>query len=549
MKKIISTVLAAAIGISTMVSFASCSQDTISPENALPVFYETKTASEIVERIENMGEPTKENEQLIEQIFIDYTTLPQSEKEKVTNYSELDEARNTITKLYCAEEKDGPRFDRTKIQIGTYCLYNTSEERIKWLNEAGIDFVAGAPYNMDVLDLFSKYNIGAFISYLPGWYGDDGSNGGTLAANRPSGIYNSYAESFVDHPAIQAVDVGDEPSALDFPHYGILIEEAKELFPNQLVYLNIYPIYASEKQQGTVKYEDYIQIYVDNIDTDYLSFDFYDIDKKAEREQGGSDFFMLRHMENLRIVANACKTKGIDLWTVMQAGTYSDETGDYITVDQLNTQLYTALAFGSQVINWACWESGWFDANSNMIDSSGNRTPAYYNVKEVNANIKELSPVYMRYNNTDTAFVGNLDAVRQRDVMNDTDSLNFIKKDDNILEQDMFQDITVKADGSNILAGSFEKKDGEGSAILFSNITEFYGRYDHIEDGFVENETQISFTLKEKDHKVIIYYPNLAYELKPDANGVYSFSLRNSDGVFITAEPIADSVENAEAEK
>ena len=36
----------------------------------------------------------------------------------------------SITKLYNSEKKAGPRFDRSKIQIGTYCLYNTSEERI-----------------------------------------------------------------------------------------------------------------------------------------------------------------------------------------------------------------------------------------------------------------------------------------------------------------------------------------------------------------------------------------------------------------------------------
>lgn len=536
MKKFFTSALALTMALSTAISFTSCSTE---PSPELMAFNEALTATEIIERINNMGEATMENEAIIEEIFVDYTRLDDSEKEKVTNYGTLDDARNAITKLYHTEEKDGPRFDRSKIQIGTYCLYNTSEERIQWLSEAGIDFVAGAPYNMDVLDLFSKYDIGAFISYLPGWYGDDGSNGGTLSEQRPSGIYNSYAESFVDHPAIWAVDVGDEPSALDFPHYGILINEAKELFPNQLVYLNLYPIYASEDQQGTITYEEYIQIYADNVDTDYISFDFYDIDKKAERKKEGSDFFMLRHVENLRIVANACREKGIDMWTVMQAGTYSDEAGDYITVAQLNAQLYTSLAFGSQVINWACWESGWFDANSNMIDSAGNRTPAYYNVQEVNANIKALSPVYMRYINTDTAFVGNRDAVRQRNTMDRTDDLNFIKNDGNVLDQDMFQDIEVVCDGAVILAGSFVKRGGNGEAILFSNVTNFYGREDIFLNSDVNTETVITFTLKDADRKVIIYYPEVSYVMEPDADGTYRFSLENTDGVFITAEPIA----------
>lgn len=540
MKKFSKTILAAIVAASTLTSFAACSQ--VEPPELQGFNEHISTAETIIERINNIGEATLEIEDELEDIYIDYTNLPDREKEKVSNYDDLTAARNAVTKLYHTEEKDGPRFDRSKIQIGTYCVYNTSEERIKWLNEAGIDFVAGAPYKHDVLDLFSKYNVGAFISYLPGWYGDDGSTAGGFASAVPSGAYDSYAEKFVDHPAIWAVDVGDEPNAAEFPHYGIMIEEAKALFPNQLVYLNLYPIYANETQQGTITYEEYIQIYTDNIDTDYISFDFYDIDKKAEYKHG-SDFFMLRHVENLRIVANACKEKGIDMWTVMQAGTYSDEKGDYITVAQLNSQLYTSLAFGSQVINWACWESGWFDANSNMIDSAGNRTPAYYNVQEVNANIKALSPVYMRYINTDAAFVGNQDAVKQRNTMDGTDDLNFIKNDGNVFEQDMFQDIEVVCDGAVILAGSFVKRDGNGEAILFSNVTNFYGREDHFLNSDVNTETVITFKLKDADKKVVIYYPEVAYEMKPDANGVYRFSLENTDGVFITAEPITETAE------
>lgn len=541
MKRILASALALTMAFSA-TAMTSCSSE---PAPELISFNEKlATAQELIDRINNMGEATLENEALIEEIFIDYSRIDDSEKAKVTNYDKLDEARNAVTKLYHTEEKDGPRFDRSKIQIGTYCLYNTSEERIKWLNEAGIDFVAGAPYNHDVLDLFSKYEIGAFISYLPGWYGGDGSNAGGFASAVPSGAYDSYAANFVDHPAIWAVDVGDEPNAAEFPHYGIMIEEAKALFPNQLVYLNIYPLEANENQQGCTTYEEYIQIYVDNIDTDYLSFDFYDIrELQVDNDRNNtSELFMLRHVENLRIVAETCREKGIDMYTVMQAGAYSYKDLDYITVKQLNSQLYTALAFGSQLINWACWESGWFDPNTNMIDSAGNRTPAYYNVQQVNSNIKALSPVYMRYYNTDTAFVGNPDAIVAPNVYYGEDSLNFLKKDGNVFEQDMFRNISVKSNSSKILAGSFTKIKGEGDAILFSNITEFFGE-DALYHSEIVTATEISFTLKDADRKVVIYYPELAYVMEPDENGVYRFSLENTDGVFITAEPVAETAE------
>ena len=537
MKKLFKSAFTLSVALATVLA-TSCAKE--EPLEA-PSFNDSMSAAEIVERINNIGEATKENEVLIEEIFIDYTQLNDKDKKAVTNYDVLDAARNTVTKLYHTEEKDGPKFDRSKIQIGTYCLYNTSEERIQWLKEAGIDFVAGAPYNMDVLDLFSKYEIGAFISYLPGWYGGDGSNSGGFASAVPSGTYDSYAASFVDHPAIWAVDVGDEPSAEDFPHYGVMIDEAKKLFPNQLVYLNVYPLEANENQQGCVTYEKYIQTYIDNIDTDYLSFDFYDIREKDvyERKSADSEFYMLRHVENLRIVANACRENNMDMYTVMQAGAYSYTDRNYVTTEQLNTQLYTALAFGSQVINWACWESGWFDPNTNMIDSTGSRTPVYYSVQEVNANIKALSPVYMRYYNTDTAFVGNPKAIKKPYVTYGDDSLDFLKKDGNVLDQDMFRNITVSSDNSKILAGAFVKRDGNGEAILFADVTDFFGD-NEISGEMFEREVTVSFSVKDPDMKVIIYYPEIAYELEPDENGIYSFGITNTEGIFITAEPIAE---------
>ena len=272
------------------------------------------------------------------------------------------------------------------------------------------------------------------------------------------------------------------------------------------------------------------------MDTDYICFDFYDIDEKGQRKMT-ENYFLMRHVENLRIVADACREKGIDLWTVMQAGAFSNVKNDYLTIAQLNTQLYTSLAFGSKVINWACWESGWFNSNSNMINSDGERTPVYYNVQEVNANIKDLSPVYMKYTNTDAAFVGNTAHLEGKRYVSDADNLNFFETDGNVFEQDMFRNIQVSTKDSTVLAGSFVKNKGKGEAILFTNVSAFLGEDDVWNKKKIDSEEIISFTLRKKSYRVVIYYPEKAYVMEPDENGVYSFSLKNAEGVFVTAEP------------
>ena len=115
------------------------------------------------------------------------------------------------------------RMDRTKLNIGTYYLqpYARTEQHVKDLKACGIDFVLEVNCDKDLLDKFEKYGVGAVVNeVLPPWWGGDGDNAGKMAENCPLEKYAEAAEAFRDHPAIWGVDTGDEPSALDFPHYG-----------------------------------------------------------------------------------------------------------------------------------------------------------------------------------------------------------------------------------------------------------------------------------------------------------------------------------------
>ena len=510
--------------VATALTTACGNQSSIEP----PRLDTGSTGAEISARIAEIGDVSLEKELLIEEIYIDYMEMTDLQKEKVENIDVLNDAREQISKLYNTEEKDGPRIDRSKILTGVYCFYTQNEQGVQWAKEAGIDIIIGAPYNTAFLDLLQKYEMGAFLSYLPSWWGDGGQRGGQMASSIPSGAYNSYAESFVDHPAIWAMDVGDEPSALDFPHYGILIDEAKELFPNQLIFLNLYPNYANQQQQGTPTYEEHIQIYSDNVNTDYISWDFYNILIRSPRlnknTSNGRNLIngqMLIHVENLRIVADICRKTNRDVWTVIQAGA-----------------IYTGLTFGTKAFYWACWQDGWNDPNTNMVNSAGERTESYYSVQTANAKLKELSPVYMKYTNTDTAFFGDTNQITNPPYYtiksSDADVYDFIANDGNVLDQDTFKDITVTRDDAIILAGSFVKNVGDGTAMMFANVSDFVA-YEVIESIHTHQyETKIQFKITVPNAKVYIYHTDYTAELVPNDDGVYSFELMNTQGAFVT---------------
>ena len=226
------------------------------------------------------------------------------------------------------------------------------------------------------------------------------------AITEPVSLYEEAARALKDHPAIWGLDLGDEPSALDFPHYGRLFEAALRLFPHHFPYLNLYPNYASvpentasqrRSQLGVPTYQDYIDEYARCVPSDYICYDYY---MYAITISGA--------YENLRVVANKCRETGRDLWIVLQVN--SNRPEEWMSLDQLRHQAYTALAFGAKSINWACWTAGWW--HNEVLDGEGNQTRQYARVCAMNRELHALGERYMRYRNESTHFLGAIDADR-----------------------------------------------------------------------------------------------------------------------------------------
>ncbi len=293
--------------------------------------------------------------------------------------------------------------DRSRLNIGAYLLapYARSEEHIRDIAASGTDFIVCMENDCAALDLFEKYGVGAIVSgVLPGWWGGDGDNAGTMAEKNPLAKYEEAAAKFADHPAIWGIDTGDEPSALDFGHYGKIIELVNTRFPRQFAYLNLYPNYASVAQTndtqrvsqlGTPTYAEYIKRYCECVPTDYICYDFY---MYAASVAGA--------YENLRIVADACLRTGRSMWIVLQVNSSRPE--EWTSENRLRFQAFSAMAFGAENIIWACYTAGWW--HNQVLDKEGNKTEQYDKMKAVNAEIKALGVPYMNYRRVSTHFIG-----------------------------------------------------------------------------------------------------------------------------------------------
>lgn len=373
-----------------------------------------------------------------------------------------------------------------KFHIGTYYFQNNArtEKGVKDLSESGIDVVFCIDNDREMLDLFHKYGVSAVVAgIVPGWFGGNGDNAGTMRETNKREAYINGINAFVDHPAIVGIDAGDEPSSVDFPYYGQMIELMKELAPSKFPYLNIYPSYGmlaanseeqSEKELGVPTYKDYIDAYGKYVDLPYLSFDHYYLTSSPERL-----------ISDLETNAVYCRDNGKQLYAVLQVNSLDPD--HFVTEDELAFQAFSAMAYGARAVSWACYSSGWW--HNLVLDADGNKTEQYDKMKRVNHKMIALSNEYIKYNwmaterTTETAFGG-------------------------------FESIKSEKEA---LIGKFVN---DGKEAIFVSPVEY------------DSASKNTLTIK-ANGKVTLYTEDNTTELASE-NGVYTVTLNGNEPCFIT---------------
>lgn len=399
------------------------------------------------------------------------------------------------------------RFDDTKLNIGTYYLapYARTETHVRDAAECGIDFFINIPNNSLILDLLSKYRIGAIVSnVLPNWFGGDGSNAGQLAMTNPIETYQAALDTFADAPNILGIDIGDEPSALDFEHYGRIFDLVQHTFPALQPYLNIYPNYAVkgsntpeeiQKQLQTNNYAAYIESYCKNVNSDYICFDYYLYSATL------SGLY-----KTLETVSAACKKYHRNLWMVLQVN--SNQPDKWIRTDQLRFQAFTAMAFGAKNIIWACYTAGWW--YNHVLDKEGNKTEQYDKLKKVNSEIHFLGSEYIKYQHLQTHYIGDFPVPDVESKLELTTS--FVSN--------------LRAENNEaLLIGEMKSIDNKALFICASN------------DSCGQIPTSFHVSFHTLDYHVDMFMNKTRISLSPDLNNIFTFSIYSSEGVLLVFIP------------
>lgn len=402
--------------------------------------------------------------------------------------------------------------EKNKLIIGAYYLapYASTGEHVRGLAQCGIDVIVNMRNDRAALDLLAQNGVHAIVSgIVPGWFGGDGSNAGTMSEKNPLMKYELAANAFTDHPAIIGIDAGDEPSSLDFSHYGKAIDTIHRLFPGKFAYLNIYPSYAVKgsntpeeiaAQLGTNSYQEYIERYVRYVNTPYICFDYYLYSANL------SGMY-----ESLATVSRACRKHNRDMWMVLQVNSHQPDR--WISEKQLQFQTNCALAFGARTIIWACYCAGWW--YNHVLDKQGNKTQQYDKLRHVNAQLHAIGETYMQYRHLDTCFIGEFApkeiakaGVRKKDSM----STLFFSE--------------LHAQGEKLIAGMMKPHRGDGEALFIVSA----------DDSQDPQSRKHEVMFKSKAKRICMINAAGKTELTGSVDGTYSFELDSCQCAMLIAE-------------
>ena len=399
------------------------------------------------------------------------------------------------------------RFYNNNLNIGTYYLapYARTDAHIKAAAECGIDFFVNIPNDETLLKQLHQYNIGAIVTgVFPSWFGGDGSNAGQMAEKNPLSLYQKAIDNFTDAPNIIGIDTGDEPSCLEFPHYGQIFTLTQETLPHLQPYLNIYPCYAVKgsntpdeiiTQFQCDTYAEYIEAYCQNVSSDYICFDYYLYSAS-----------LTGLYNSLLTVSNACHKYNRKFYMVLQVNSHEPDV--WISTNQLRFQAFTAMAFGVDTIIWACYTAGWW--YNHVLDKNGEQTEQYEKLKKVNSEIHFLGKEYKRYHSRETLFLGNHSAA---EITGDESfSTDFVQ----CLYSEHQEALLI-----NIM-------DSETSHALF--ICAANDCYDKQAEAF-----QITFNAP--DYYVTLYKNETYKSLSSDSDNRFIFEILPNEGALLTFTP------------
>ena len=408
-------------------------------------------------------------------------------------------------------------FEPSKPISGTYSnIYKKPEFTIeaacwatKFDKESYIKDMADAHFNMLMT---SCYASAQEMHNLTKWCAKYGINL-MIDISRSSTLPNF--DIYSDCPAVWGAHVCDEPEENQFETVQKLVDEFNEKYAKYG--LKPYVNYAGERADAVKK-----SPLLKNVEV--MSFDWYIFVNNYPDGWCGTKWEGSYYLNRMQTFMNVAHEYGMKFWTYIQA--YRRKGGIFNAEKAYRWQMYMNMCFDSKGMLYFMYanqsevENNWGDYSTLVLNRDMTKGDNYYYAQKANEEILKVYDTIKDYRNVGayTYFK------RESQLYAEFDEY----KDFGVIE-DIVDINNEMLENTSYLVGCFEKKDGNGKAFIFMNL-EILTDFDY------DKNRKLPIKLKINGNKVTCFRRGEAMVMQSDECGYYSFSMPNSECIFVTVE-------------
>ena len=383
----------------------------------------------------------------------------------------------------------------------------------KLISEAGFNYVEpglgeyGLAYNLQLLKMAQKYNLNQYLNdvEINALLQDTMQSEATVDAK-----LRNLASKYMVYESFAGLKITDEPSFDRIADYAIGKKRFDKVFgEDKIYYMNLLPVIAGPLAV-TANYQDYIREYVNQIDTHYVSYDYYPL----KTSNKGENYVLEHFLYNMELVKEAAPDK--DMWTFLQSIEYGTNRTLTSAADA-TFQAYSFLAYGGVGIQWFCyWSPPRFDGatifGESCIGRDGRPTAIYDYVKTANLEIRAFEDIYLNFD-----WQGVIPKIGT-DNEDGGENAGFNYLTYNVMHShERIKSFKAQQD---TLTGVFKDKDGR-DGFMFVNYTE--------PSAGLKNKVELQFN--DCTHAVVVK-KGKSKEVKAK-NGKISFTMDAGEGYFV----------------
>ena len=284
------------------------------------------------------------------------------------------------------EEQQGMDQFEITYYWGPQRYHMTNEEMIKAIAECGFTSVplenGTIEENKVALSLLEKYGLtcsGLMDQRINQLAGTDRTQSPDVSQEEVDRVVEEVVNDYKDyHHIIKGWWVQDEPEVARFEIVGKIVKAFRKFAPQHVTMVNLYPTYAEDsKLLGTPTYEEYVKLFIEQVDPHYLSYDHYHFMKSGDR----LDFF-----KNLEII----RKEGIENGLAQMLIVLLTEHLKYVNVtkEQIAWEVNMSLTYGMRRVSYFTFfieesltANGW---TNSCMNHEGHKFQHYYDVQEIN---------------------------------------------------------------------------------------------------------------------------------------------------------------------